>query len=1342
MASALLERRLPVFIRLFIITALACSAALAKGAIVINEIHHDPDVKTELAEFIELHNSGDEPVDLGGWTIEGGVAFTFPHGTRLDGGAFVVVAHNPAQFKAKFGGSPLGPWLGKLDNDGERIELRDVTGQLVDRVRYRLGFPWPIVGDPPGYSIELIHPDLDNNDGHNWKPSVRGNASTKGSTLVAKGSSWKYFKGRREASTPRTAWRKADFDDSDWQTGRTPIGYGENFMRTPLGDMRNGYTSVYFRKKITLKEVKKIGALKLALQFDDGFNMWINGRHVAGSNMSTKEPRFGTSASSAIEEHDYVEFDLPSPGAYLVEGGNIVTIQAHNASKGGSSDFFIDAELTASVGPANRGPTPGARNSVFAPEPLPRLAKVGHTPRQPKGGETVVITAEPGSAVAGSEVYAEYQIVSPGDYVSIDDAAYGQNWIRLPMKDLGQAGDASARDGVFSATVPKTVQQHRRLIRYRVSVKNALGQVATAPYPGDPSPNFAYFCYDGVPSWSGRAKPGSKLVRYSSEALTRVPVYHLISKKSDVEKSTWNEQYRGDNYKWNGTLVYDGEVYDHIRYRARGGVWRYAMGKNMWKFDFNRGHSFQARDHYGREYDTRWDKLNFSACIQQGNFQHRGEHGMFEAVGFKLFELAGVEAPKTHWVHFRIIDEAKETGATQHNGDFWGLYLAIEQMDGRFLDEHDLPDGNLYKMEGGTGELNNQGSTAVTDKSDLNTYLSRYKGNPSENWWRQNMDLPRYYSYRTIVEGIHHYDIGYGKNYFYYLNPETQRWSTLPWDLDLTWANNMYGNGNDPFKSKVLGKSVFKLEYGNRAREILDLLFNDDEGYRLIDEFAAIIDEPTGRLPSIVDADRAMWDTHPIMSSGKVNGGKAGKGRFYQKAGTKDFPGMVKIMKNYIRSRRNFILKSAARDTKHPNQPTITYVGSDSHPVNGLRFRSSAYSGRGGKFARMKWRLAEVSAPDAPPYDPAQPRPYEINATWESDVLDKFTREIALPSGLAKVGHWYRARVRMLDDTQRWSHWSEPVEFRAGEPNTLESLKAHLVLSELMYNAPAGPDYDYLELHNLSADTTLDLGGVVVTGGVRFTAPAGFTLAPGQHALLIGHDDEAAFRRHYKLADQTTIVGTYGGKLANNGETIRLQAAAGGELLVTFRYSDDDNWPQSADGEGHSLIPAVLDPAKQALGALDSPDGWQPSLAKGGSPGGAEAKPAKDTDRDGLPDVWELANGLNPEIDDSRADPDNDRANNLHEYFANTNPADPTSRLELALALGQAGQLEAVFTLRAGCYYLLESAETITGPWGAMPGDVFFPAKGIESETRRVPLGQPGGRQKRFFRLQVKRLAE
>ena len=93
-------------------------------------------------------------------------------------------------------------------------------------------------------------------------------------------------------------------------------------MKKTLGDMRNSYTSVYFRKKFTVKDAKQIGALQFAIQYDDGFNAWINGRHVAGANMSTKEPRLNTSASSAIEEHSFVEFDLTSPGGYLVEEEN------------------------------------------------------------------------------------------------------------------------------------------------------------------------------------------------------------------------------------------------------------------------------------------------------------------------------------------------------------------------------------------------------------------------------------------------------------------------------------------------------------------------------------------------------------------------------------------------------------------------------------------------------------------------------------------------------------------------------------------------------------------------------------------------------------------------------------------------------------------------------------------------------------------------------------------------------------------------------------------------------------------------------------------------------------
>ena len=93
---------------------------------------------------------------------------------------------------------------------------------------------------------------------------------------------------------------------------------------------------------------------------------------------------------------------------------------------------------------------------------------------------------------------------------------------------------------------------------------------------------------------------------YDGELLESIPVYQLITTRKShddsqfIPDSTRRSGYGGSDYLWEGTLVYDGVVYDHIHFRARGGVWRYAMGKNMWKFDFNRGHSFQARDDYGQ----------------------------------------------------------------------------------------------------------------------------------------------------------------------------------------------------------------------------------------------------------------------------------------------------------------------------------------------------------------------------------------------------------------------------------------------------------------------------------------------------------------------------------------------------------------------------------------------------------------------------------------------------------------------------------------------------------------------------------------------------------------------
>jgi len=1185
--------------------ALAKNWGKRRSKIIINEIHYDPDVKTELVEYIELYNRSAFDVDISEWYFSNGISYQFPVGTMLGAGEYVVVAQTPEQVQSKFGAPAnivFGPWVGKLNNEGERIVLRDSYGEQIDEVEYKLGFPWPTVGGPPGYSIELVNPAQDNDLGGSWRPSEPDYVAEP-TTLLEEGARWKYFEGVSEASEPNTRqWREIDFDDSSWPEGDLFIGYGEGFISTPL-DMQGNYASVYLRKEFEVDDVGAIGGLELDAIYDDGFNAYINKQHVRNVNMQADEMPYNGTAMGAREDHNWNTFTLPTPSGYLKQGTNVLAIHLHNASLGGSSDCFLDVRLEGTPLPA--GPSPGRRNTSYTDNTPPHMRQVNHSPEQPRSGEDVTITAKVTDSDGVEYVMLFYQRIDPGSYIELNDPAYETNWGMAAMNDDGTDGDEEAGDDIWTVVLDGSNQTHRRLVRYRIYAWDYLGLETRAPYRYDyenePVPNFAYFVYDGVPAWSGAARPGTTpVVQYSTEVLTKVPVYHVISKHQDVVNALHMpgnaiSEYWGDSYNWYGTLVYDGEVYDHIRYRARGGCWRYSMGKNMWKFDFNRGQSFQARDDYGRKYGTKWDKLNFSACIQQGDYQHRGEQGMFEAAGFLLFNLMGVEAPKTNWLHLRVIDGYTESGPSQYDGDFWGLYMTLEQMDGRFLDEHLLPDGNLYKIDGHDAESNNQGPTAVTDYSDFDTFKDDGyydSSNPSEQWWRDNVDLGRYYGYRCVVEGIHHGDIGYGKNWFFYLNPETNIWSMLPWDLDLTWANNMYGNGEDVFKSQgaIFSRSALLIEYRNRLREFYDLLYNTEQMDLLLDELAGFIDDPAGG-PSMVDADRAMWDYNPIMVSSVINPNKAGQGRFYQQAGTKDFPGMVRIMKDYVTGYKAF--DTYFEDTSAPYAPTIFYEGEPGYPINTLQFRTSFFSDPQGiaTFAAMKWRIAEVTDESSPSYDIGDRRKYEIESVWQSDEMTVFQGDMLIPAIAVREGHAYRVRCKMKDTSGRWGHWSGPIEFIAGEAVSIGVLDG-LRITEMMYN-PADADtssgelnldndeFEFIELKNVGGEV-LDLTYVSFIQGITFDFNDSdvTSLGPGEFVLVVRN--KAAFESRY------------GTKLSNSGETVYLIDVWNG-TIAEFQYSDGRGWPLPADGSGHSQVPLASAIPTEPQGSLNYGGNWRHS---------------------------------------------------------------------------------------------------------------------------------------------------
>lgn len=673
-----------------------------------------------------------------------------------------------------------------------------------------------------------------------------------------------------------------------------------------------------------------------------------------------------------------------------------------------------------------------------APKPEKKSApelKVGHAPERPKTGDRVLITADfRARPQASGELALEYQVVEPGQYIALEDRKFEKDWARLAMNDQGVSGDTTAGDGVFSATLAADVQKHRRLVRYRV---RSIGEgKVVAPDETDRQPNYAYFVYDGVPPWKGAVDPRSRnaslrrSVTYPRAALESVPVYHFISSRRAVENVTWKEQqgYGGrsrNEYRYTGTMVYDGIVYDHIEFRARGGGWRHAMGKNMWKFNFLPGHRFEARDHYGNRYNAKWDKLNLGACIQQGDYGMRGEQGMFEAVGFRLFNLAGVEAPRTHWVHLRIIDDAEESPADQYDGDFWGLYLAVENVDDHFLKEHDLPKGNLYKMEFGAKTAFN-GNPAVTDQSDVRRFMRDLtRRQQSEAWWRETIELSRYYSYRAVLECIHHYDIDSGKNYFYYLNPASGKWAVIPWDIDLSWGDHMFGGGHEPFyRAGAISSPPLRREYQERLAELRDLLFNPEQIGKLIDEHAAMISDPGGN-PSIVDADRAKWDFHPVMSSRYVMGGKAGQGQFYFGDPRNNFQTMVEYMKGYAAKRAKWIDTRLLSGYRPPAAPEIEALARSGPAWSAPRFRVKTPESQ--KAGPYRWRLAEVKHPGTPGFDPRQPWKHEIQALWEHTEGDS----VEIPANLLEAGRTYRVRTRWQDESGAWSRWSGAVEFTA-----------------------------------------------------------------------------------------------------------------------------------------------------------------------------------------------------------------------------------------------------------------------------------------------------------------------
>jgi len=134
-------------------------------------------------------------------------------------------------------------------------------------------------------------------------------------------------------------------------------------------------------------------------------------------------------------------------------------------------------------------------------------------------------------------------------------------------------------------------------------------------------------------------------------------------------------------------------------------------------------------------------------------------------------------------------------------------------------------------------------------------------------------------------------------------------------------------------------------------------------------------------------------------------------------------------------------------------------------------------------------------------------------------------------------------------------------------------------------------EYEFLELKNIGNET-LDLSGMYFSRGLTYQFPNNTMLSPDSFIVLASNKIEFFIRYGFLAFDE------YEGQLDNSGETIALNTVAG-DTLIKIHYHDKYPWPNSADGDGYSIVPRENDPYKDQNDAGN----WMASGKIHGNPG-------------------------------------------------------------------------------------------------------------------------------------------
>lgn len=724
--------------------------------VVISEIHYHPSQNESDAEFIELFNSGLEPVDLSGWAITQGIRFTFPQGLILQSKACVIVVKDSTADFQHYGiSTSAGAFEGSLSNEGEVITLKSDLGRVVESLRYEDSSPWPESPDGLGPSLERIDPLFDGNFPSSWRT---GKPYSPGLPTPALPSFESDIIINEISYHPTVDSVSPEFVEL-YNRGAKPF---------PLdGWTLRGGIEFFFPSGLILQPNHYLVVGKSLKSITSSYHTKsVPFAGVYRGSLSNSGERIALVTSDLVKA-DEVDYHDEGVWPELADGKGS-TLELRNP--------WLDNSLSSSWTNSITSGTPGDRNSSYEENPAPGVVVIRHEPLVPRPFQPVTITAratddnkikrltlyyrtrQPGQSMKGTNYAAPAPtgISITGNRPTV--TSIKDDYSSLQMYDDGLHGDMKANDGIFGAAILSSFD----------------GSIT----------EFYVEALDGTDlrtSFPVNAPDSCCLFQVDSQIFPqKFPLYRVVMRFEDLETLTKRDPYDdtllGCTFISNHSVLYSGG----IRYRGRTS--RLEEPKS-YRIDFPEGYAFD-----------RVSELNLN-----------GFRAEYQVLAWDFVSrLGGLFPCDVQPVQLVV------------NNSYFPLYCRIESLDGNYLDQAFPGDnhGNLYRgdhtadlrylgedpslyssieegLSYGYLKKNNEENSDYSDIIELTKGFSEATTSTFPGIISNLIDVPqwiRFFAMHNLLgnrEGGIYLDTG--DDYFLYHRPSDSRFLILPWDLDFTF---------------------------------------------------------------------------------------------------------------------------------------------------------------------------------------------------------------------------------------------------------------------------------------------------------------------------------------------------------------------------------------------------------------------------------------------------------------------------------------------------------------------------------------------------------------------------